>query len=337
MLRQLFLVLTLCVSSMPLLFGADTGNIKTFTPRAESATAMRGCGVELEKLQEQKGYTRPYIFTGEEVLKNMRFCKDGKMHIDTRNRYRVTAGTIGWINEEGTAGVIELCINEFEFETPVGKEPEPEPQQPQPELPALVMRTPPNFRLPPWAPVQPQVPVIQQPPVQSKHDCPKCVAIRSSFPLAELKPSSGVVHVWAEIESGTLTDGVWTLTGKGKSWELGRGLRIQVDANKLYKLVGGKKGEYFLQFVGRDADGHTVACGTKGTPLTLVRKGRHWFWKLPVIHCAYTFTHDIKKWKGWPLVEKGVCLAEAAAAWYFWPVADAAKLHYIVTSPKSPL
>jgi hypothetical protein len=90
-------------------------------------------------------------------------------------------------------------------------------------------------------------------------------------------------------------------------------------------MVGGKSGTYFLLFVGKDEHGHLVACGTRGTPLTLVKQGRHWFWKLPAVHCLYAYTKGIKDWSTAGTLEKLVaCPAEAALAWWLWPVGGAA-------------
>lgn len=178
------------------------------------------------------------------------------------------------------------------------RRPEPAPQP----LP------PPKERKP--RPVTPEQPAEEP-------ECPTCASIMSSYGFEELGPKSPAIEVWPEIEGGRVVSGVWMFNGRVVSEQV----RATLDPRKLYKAVGGKAGTYFLQFVGKDEDGHVVACGTRGTELVLVSRGRHWFWKLPAIHCLYAYTKGITDWSTAGTLEKLlVCPAEAALAWWLWPV-----------------
>jgi hypothetical protein len=308
-------VLLISVSAMLPLMGAETDKVKNLTPRAESPTAMRACGVEIEQVKEQKKFNRRYVFTGDELLTKMSFCSKGaKKNVDQVNQYKVPEGTVGWVDDDGEAGILEECDNEFIFVTAVPREPE-QPitvNVPHPVLPDL-----PNIGVPPWTPVVPQE---SAPPVNRPDEKCECVAIMSSYAFSELRPDSKPIEVWAAIAGGELKDGGWYLDGQ----LLANGLHVTLDAKMLYNRVHGKSGSHLLYFRGIDAHDNIVGCGA-GVTLTLIKKGRSWFWKLPIVHCVYTFTHDFKKWKGGPLVEKAVCGGEAALAWWLWPVAALSK------------
>lgn len=185
----------------------------------------------------------------------------------------------------------------------------------------------------PAPPPPPSAPVPSRPPRERRErpeppappaekPCPTCVGIGFSYEPEGIKKNSPDIEAWPIIQDGSVTDGIWTWNGT----EVGRGIRLIISPRKLYDMVHGKAGTYFLHFTGADTTGRVIACGLKGAPIELVRQGRHWFWKLPIVHCAYTYSHDIKKWKGGPLAEKLVCAAEAGIAWWLWPTSGVAAI-----------
>ncbi len=108
--------------------GAQTGTIRLLKPRVDSPTAMRRCGVVLEDMKAEKNLTRQYVFTGEEVLTGMHYCAEGQHPlVDDRNSYRVPAGTVGWLSDDGKSVVLEECVNEAVCE---GCPPTPPPPPP---------------------------------------------------------------------------------------------------------------------------------------------------------------------------------------------------------------
>lgn len=154
---------------------------------------------------------------------------------------------------------------------------------------------------------------VSPPPVSFVRPFGACEAILSTFGLDKLSKGSDPIVIWPEISNGTAVSGSWAIDGAIVS----DSVRLTLDPHQFYKEVKGKAGAYELGFIGQDAHGNELSCAVD---LTLVKQGRHWFWKLPGIHCLYAFTHDINKWKGGPLAEKAFCLAEAGVAYYYWPV-----------------
>lgn len=62
--------------------------------------------------------------------------------------------------------------------------------------------------------------------------------------------------------------------------------------------------------------------------------GRPLWTKLPVVHCLYTYTAGIKDWSKWGAAEKlGFCPAEAALAWWLWPVSGPAAMGRKIVPP----
>ena len=317
MLKTLFLIVLFFVGSIA--FGQETGN-RLLVPRADSPTAMNKCGAVLEDVKAQSGLMRRYVFTGSEILTQMQYCVvegGGAVRI-ANTSYRVPAGSIGWTNESGTEVVLEECVNKAVCDrcNP------PTPPQPRAGLPPINVpevgriTTPPgNFGLPPWNPRPPApAPAPPPPPV---HECPTCAAILSSASISEMGPKSKPVEVWPEIVGGTVTDGVWTFNGK----VIGRGPRLTINHKMLKKAAGKSKGTFYLKFVGKDDKGDIITCGLEGLPIKLEKKGRHWIFYFPVIHCLYAYTAAIKDWTGWDLVEKTVfCPGEVFLGWYYWPV-----------------
>jgi hypothetical protein len=314
-------MLLMSASAMPLLFGAETG-IKDLTPRASDVNSARACfernkvDTDLETVKAQNGFTRRIVLKGGEITKDMQFCRGGKLHTST-GLYRIVvpAGeeVVVWVNEDGTKGVIEGCINTVEFVTPIPPEPAPPTAvvPPNPVVPDI-----PSFDVP-WVPVVP--PEIPNHPRHPENAC-QCVAIMTNYGFSELHPDSPPIEFWV-VATGKLADSTWYLDGK----EMASGLHVKLDAKKLYDLVKGKGGQHSIHFGGHDLKGNVVGCGT-GFSLTLVKKGRRWWWKLPLTHCVYTFTHDLKKLKGGPLVEKLVCPAEIALV--IWLASPAALIEF---------
>lgn len=160
-------------------------------------------------------------------------------------------------------------------------------------------------------------------PPQLEEHCPTCVGIGFSTAPEGLKKNSPDLEAWSIIQDGTVVDGIWTWNGQ----EIGKGVRLTISPRRLYDMVNGKSGVYYLHFTGKDESGRVIACGLKGTPIELVRQGRHWFWKLPAIHCLYAYSKDIKNWSKAGTVEKFLaCPAEAALAWWLWPVSGPAAI-----------
>ena len=269
-----------------LLCGAETDKIVDLTPRAQDRNSVRACGGNLEDVKAAKQYTRRYVFQGGEILKNMEFCSNGKIAVSNK-RYRIVVPqgeeVVAWISKDGTKGVIEGCINGFEFETPVPPEEQPE-APPASSLPPLVMRDIPSYMTPPW---NPPVPNIQPP-----HNCPHCAAIVSDYLLGEMDvKNSKPINVWAVIEDGTVVDGIWKFNGV----VVGHGTHILLNPRLLYDAANRKAGKYFLQFIGKDEEGHVVACGLEGTPIELRKKGRNWVLAiLNYIPCVRQVIHPEK-------------------------------------------
>ncbi len=166
------------------------GQTRLLVPRADSATAMVRCGANLESVKAENQLTRQYVFTGEETLTGMQYCVESRHAlVDDRNRYRVPAGTIGWLSSDGQSVVLEQCVNMAHCEgcppapppppppPPAPKpEPKPEPPPPAPEPPApkpeptpepVVVRPepPPRVVLPkpePLAPAPRPAPVVKR-------------------------------------------------------------------------------------------------------------------------------------------------------------------------------
>lgn len=317
--RKLILLAMFFSAGSMLLSGAETG-IVNLTPRGEDKNSMRACGADLETVKVRDNYNRRYVFKGGEILIGMEFCSNKKAAVSSKQyRIVVPAGeeVVAWINHEGTAGVIEGCINRFKFVTPV-----PPEENPPSLIPPLPEEVPPpnlpNFNLPPWNPTA--IPPPQFVPV---HICPRCAAIQSDYLLSELKSDSKPVNVWAVIEGGNLVDGIWKFNGV----EVGRGIHFLLDPHKLFHAVHGKPGKYFLQFTGIDSEGHVIVCGLNGTPIELKRHGRNWVLVvLNYIPCVRQAIHP-KNWKGWNGVEKVACIAAVGVVtWELWPEAVLVKV-----------
>ncbi len=89
--------------------------VSLFIPRGPSPTSMVKCGMTLQKAVAQ-GFTRRYVFTGEEKLSQMQFCVAGQStRIDSRNTYRIPAGSIGFVNADGSEVVLEGNLNRARF------------------------------------------------------------------------------------------------------------------------------------------------------------------------------------------------------------------------------
>ncbi len=169
MLIQLFFLL---VSAVPMsLLGAEAGKDRNLTPRSDSPTAMRRCGADLENVKAQKQLTRRYVFTGEEVLSGMQYCVESKHAlVDDRNTYRVPAGTVGWLSEDGQLVVLEQCVNQARCEgcpplpLPPPLCPCPPPPPPVQVVVDVPLPTPPVWvelvELPPLPPLPPPGMVI---------------------------------------------------------------------------------------------------------------------------------------------------------------------------------
>jgi hypothetical protein len=108
MLKNLFFF----ISAGLIAFGQDTGKARLLTPRADSPTAMRRCGAELESVKAKHELFRRYVFTGEEILTGMQYCVEGRHSLtDDKHTYRVPAGTIGWLAVDDLEVVLEECVN----------------------------------------------------------------------------------------------------------------------------------------------------------------------------------------------------------------------------------
>ncbi|MDR3642030.1 MAG: hypothetical protein P4L74_00175 [Candidatus Doudnabacteria bacterium] len=122
--------LLLLLGAVSIAFGQEDGKTRLLTPRADSPTAMRRCGAELETVKAERGLNTRYVFTGNEVLRKMQYCvveAGGAVRI-ANVAYKVPAGTIGWINSDGTEVVLEECLNGAECEG--CKPPAPPPAPP---------------------------------------------------------------------------------------------------------------------------------------------------------------------------------------------------------------
>lgn len=196
----------------------------------------------------------------------------------------------------------------------------PEPEQPAPPPPSAPSTPIPN-RPPRERRERPEREQPAPPTIVEEKPCPTCVGIGFSKAPEGLKKNSPDLEAWPIMQDGSVTDGVWTWNGV----EIGRGVRLTISPRRLYDMVHGKAGTYFLHFTGKDETGRVIACGLKGTPIELVRQGRHWFWKLPVVHCFYAYSKDIKNWSKGGTAEKLLaCPAEAFLAWWLWPVSGSA-------------
>lgn len=129
---------------------ASAQQFRRLTPRADSPTAMLRCGAELESVKARLGATRRYQLTGKETLRDMRYCVREAMTsvVDERNTYRVPAGTVGWLSDDGRQVVLEGCVNDAICEgcpaTPLPPKPEPVSS---PSPPALKPAPPPAAKL----------------------------------------------------------------------------------------------------------------------------------------------------------------------------------------------
>lgn len=126
----------LCLSFFAgmMLFGAETGKTRLLTPRSDSPTAMRRCGADLESVKADHSLVRQYVFTGEETLSGMQYCVEGRLPlVDDRHMYRVPAGTIGWLSEDGQQVVLDQCVNMAQCTGCPPVEPPPPPPPPTPE------------------------------------------------------------------------------------------------------------------------------------------------------------------------------------------------------------
>lgn len=86
---------------------------RKLVPSASSPTAMVKCGAQLEPVKARLGALQRYVFTGKEVLREMRYCisESSTDVVDTRNQYRVPKGTVGWLAPDGWV-VLEGCVND---------------------------------------------------------------------------------------------------------------------------------------------------------------------------------------------------------------------------------
>ncbi len=110
-----------------LALGQQTRNL---VPRQDSPTAMRRCGAELESVKAQGKLMRRYVFSGSESLIGMQYCVEGRHSlVDDRNTYRVPAGTLGWLSDDGLRVVLEQCVNQARCK---GCPPKPAPPPPPP-------------------------------------------------------------------------------------------------------------------------------------------------------------------------------------------------------------
>lgn len=119
--------------------------VRNLRPRPDSATAMVKCGAQLEEVKTQLGASRRYVFTGSETLKDMRYCvtEAATSVVDSSNKYRVPAGTIGWLTDDGTKVVLEGCVNDATCQgCPKYIPPPPAPPKPPVVVPPLVAPPP---------------------------------------------------------------------------------------------------------------------------------------------------------------------------------------------------
>lgn len=154
----------MCLCVVSIAFGQESGKVRLLTPRADSPTAMVRCGAVLADTLVQYNTPRQYIFTGEETLTDMRYCvKEATTSVvDSKNKYHVPVGTIGWVSEDGKRVVFEECVNDATCEGCNPPEPPPPPPAPVCECP------------PPTPPPVEEVVVIPPPP--------------ADVPLKELPP-----------------------------------------------------------------------------------------------------------------------------------------------------
>jgi len=152
--------------------------VRLLVPRADSPTAMVRCGAELENVKAQKNLTRQYVSTGQETLHDMQYCvaEAGEIHT-AHSDYRVPAGTVGWLSEDGKDIVLEQCVNQAHCEgCPPAPPPPPPvatcdcpPPAPPPPVEVEVILPPPPEDVPlkalpptpePWQPSQTTVAIV---------------------------------------------------------------------------------------------------------------------------------------------------------------------------------
>ncbi len=136
-----YLVVLFSVGGLTLA-GQEANKTRLLTPRSDSPTAMRRCGAELESVKADHSLSRQYVFSGEETLTGMQYCVEGRLPlVDDRHAYRVPAGTVGWLSEDGLQVVLEQCVNMAQctgcppVPTPPAPAPPPAPAEPEVVLP----------------------------------------------------------------------------------------------------------------------------------------------------------------------------------------------------------
>ena len=123
------------------------GKVRFFVPRADSPTAMRRCGSDLEDLKKL-GKLQRYVFSGAERLTEMAFC-GATGGIDRVHVYAVPAGTVGWLKPDGSGRIVlEECVNDAlckGCELPKPFVPSaPPPVEAPPPTPAVMLLPPPE-------------------------------------------------------------------------------------------------------------------------------------------------------------------------------------------------
>lgn len=115
---------------------------RVFEANPDSPTAMSRCGMTMGKL-EDSGYIYPYVADGNEILKWIKGCRDGKEFIDS-HPHPVAAGTAMFLRGVPGATTAEVafegCLNEAELTVAI--------LIPLPE-PPTVRRQPSPFEPPP--------------------------------------------------------------------------------------------------------------------------------------------------------------------------------------------